>query len=250
MFSGSFLLTEMLFSSLTDGTRRGSCHFLIVHRCLGFFVLGSMAAMYSWVIESLWDFLYATRFCWASSSSLQRLAWREPNNRKIRTERSTGVDSPCLSIFRQLSDNRSLLALCVHHDALDVKGSDLVWKQTTRARTLWMAGCHTESSAGSCDNSFERTFLQARSVDERSRFAHQVFLFLWVTFWLTPPQPAENFREQSKYENHLIGKVALFQFVNSFSSLFYVAFYLGDYHLLKEVMDVWCQFNVQSFKAK
>lgn len=46
---------------------------------------------------------------------------------------------------------------------------------------------------------------------------------------------AENYREQSKYDNHLIGKVALFQFVNSFLSLFYIAFYLRDQEMLREV---------------
>lgn len=44
----------------------------------------------------------------------------------------------------------------------------------------------------------------------------------------------ENYRLQSKYENHLIAKVALFQFVNSFLSLFYIAFYLRDQEKLKE----------------
>lgn len=47
---------------------------------------------------------------------------------------------------------------------------------------------------------------------------------------------AENYRLQSKYENHLIAKVALFQFVNSFLSLFYIAFYLRDEEKLKEVI--------------
>lgn len=44
----------------------------------------------------------------------------------------------------------------------------------------------------------------------------------------------ENYRLQSKYENHLIAKVALFQFVNSFLSLFYIAFYLRDDVKLKD----------------
>lgn len=52
------------------------------------------------------------------------------------------------------------------------------------------------------------------------------------TFFIYNP---ENYRLQSKYENHLIGKVALFQFVNSFLSLFYIAFYLRDQEKLKEV---------------
>lgn len=46
----------------------------------------------------------------------------------------------------------------------------------------------------------------------------------------------ENYRLQSKYENHLIAKVSLFQFVNSFLSLFYIAFYLRDQEKLKEVI--------------
>lgn len=44
----------------------------------------------------------------------------------------------------------------------------------------------------------------------------------------------ENYRLQSKYENHLIVKVAIFQFFNSFLSLFYIAFYLRDEEKLKE----------------
>lgn len=54
---------------------------------------------------------------------------------------------------------------------------------------------------------------------------------------------SENYREQSKYDNHLIAKVALFQFVNSFLSLFYIAFYLRDQEKLKEVrLQKSCQF--------
>jgi anoctamin-8 len=51
---------------------------------------------------------------------------------------------------------------------------------------------------------------------------------------LTLSLSLENYRLQSKYENHLIAKVALFQFVNSFLSLFYIAFYLRDQEKLKE----------------
>ncbi|XP_060518982.1 anoctamin-8-like isoform X3 [Cylas formicarius] len=52
-----------------------------------------------------------------------------------------------------------------------------------------------------------------------------------VAVWLNDK---ENYRLETKYENHLIGKVALFQFVNSFLSLFYIAFYLQDQARLKE----------------
>ncbi|KAF4530758.1 hypothetical protein B566_EDAN007980 [Ephemera danica] len=52
-----------------------------------------------------------------------------------------------------------------------------------------------------------------------------------VALWLND---RENYRLETKYENHLIVKVALFQFVNSFLSLFYIAFYLQDQEKLKE----------------
>ncbi|XP_033175274.1 anoctamin-8 isoform X9 [Bombus impatiens] len=52
-----------------------------------------------------------------------------------------------------------------------------------------------------------------------------------VAVWLND---MENYRLDTEYENHLIYKVALFQFVNSFLSLFYIAFYLQDQERLKE----------------
>ncbi|XP_043472779.1 anoctamin-8 isoform X2 [Leptopilina heterotoma] len=52
-----------------------------------------------------------------------------------------------------------------------------------------------------------------------------------VAVWLND---IENYRLDSEYENHLIYKVALFQFVNSFLSLFYIAFYIQDQEKLKE----------------
>ncbi|XP_063897375.1 anoctamin-8 isoform X2 [Helicoverpa armigera] len=48
----------------------------------------------------------------------------------------------------------------------------------------------------------------------------------------------ENYRLETKYENHLIVKIALFQFLNSFMSLFYIAFYLQDMDKLKEQLAV------------
>eukprot|EP00111_Clytia_hemisphaerica_P022672 TCONS_00066722-protein len=44
----------------------------------------------------------------------------------------------------------------------------------------------------------------------------------------------ENHRIQSSYNNHLIVKLVLFYFVNSFLSLFYIAFYLQDMAMLKQ----------------
>ncbi|XP_063887556.1 anoctamin-8-like isoform X4 [Scylla paramamosain] len=44
----------------------------------------------------------------------------------------------------------------------------------------------------------------------------------------------ENYRVEEAYQNHLIIKLAVFRFVNSFLSLFYIAFYLQDMERLKE----------------
>ncbi|XP_067127758.1 anoctamin-8 isoform X1 [Centruroides vittatus] len=52
-----------------------------------------------------------------------------------------------------------------------------------------------------------------------------------IALWLNNK---ENYRLEEEYENHLIIKVLLFQFVNSFLSLFYIAFYLQDMEKLKE----------------
>ncbi|KAK3097735.1 hypothetical protein FSP39_012604 [Pinctada imbricata] len=52
-----------------------------------------------------------------------------------------------------------------------------------------------------------------------------------IAYWLNDK---ENYRMEETYENHLIVKVALFQFVNSFLSLFYIAFYLQDMDRLRD----------------
>ena len=44
---------------------------------------------------------------------------------------------------------------------------------------------------------------------------------------------AENHRSQSSHENHLLIKLILFEFVNNFGSIFYVAFFIRDIELLK-----------------
>ncbi|KAK3856827.1 hypothetical protein Pcinc_036878, partial [Petrolisthes cinctipes] len=52
-----------------------------------------------------------------------------------------------------------------------------------------------------------------------------------VAVWLND---LENYRVEDTYQNHLIIKLAVFRFVNSFLSLFYIAFYLQDMERLKE----------------
>uniref|UniRef100_T1IMB0 furin n=1 Tax=Strigamia maritima TaxID=126957 RepID=T1IMB0_STRMM len=52
-----------------------------------------------------------------------------------------------------------------------------------------------------------------------------------VAVWLNNQ---ENYRLEETYENHLILKIVVFQFVNSFLSLFYLAFYLRDMEKLRE----------------
>ncbi|CAH1797947.1 unnamed protein product [Owenia fusiformis] len=52
-----------------------------------------------------------------------------------------------------------------------------------------------------------------------------------IATWLND---LENYRLDETYENHLVIKLVLFQFVNSFLSLFYIGFYLRDMDRLKE----------------
>ncbi|XP_064325625.1 anoctamin-8 isoform X2 [Phalacrocorax carbo] len=54
-----------------------------------------------------------------------------------------------------------------------------------------------------------------------------------IAYWLND---MENYRLQSAYEKHLIIKIVLFHFVNSYLSLFYIGFYLKDMERLKEML--------------
>ncbi|XP_077331551.1 anoctamin-8 isoform X2 [Lithobates pipiens] len=54
-----------------------------------------------------------------------------------------------------------------------------------------------------------------------------------IAYWLND---MENYRLQSAYDKHLIIKIVLFQFVNSYLSLFYIGFYLKDMERLKEML--------------
>ncbi|XP_041419053.1 anoctamin-8 isoform X2 [Xenopus laevis] len=56
-----------------------------------------------------------------------------------------------------------------------------------------------------------------------------------IAYWLND---MENYRLQSAYEKHLIIKIVLLQFVNSYLSLFYIGFYLKDMERLKELLVV------------
>ncbi|XP_067108954.1 anoctamin-8-like [Osmerus mordax] len=54
-----------------------------------------------------------------------------------------------------------------------------------------------------------------------------------IAYWLNN---MENYRLQSDYENNLIIKIVVFQFINSYLSLFYIGFYLKDMERLKEML--------------
>uniref|UniRef100_A0A8C2IQU1 Anoctamin n=1 Tax=Cyprinus carpio TaxID=7962 RepID=A0A8C2IQU1_CYPCA len=80
-----------------------------------------------------------------------------------------------------------------------------------------------------------------------ARFIPKIMLAITVTAcdevyrkiacWLND---MENYRLQSAYEKNLIIKMVLFQFVNSYLSLFYIGFYLKDMERLKEVRVTTC----------
>ena len=63
---------------------------------------------------------------------------------------------------------------------------------------------------------------------EASSVPHTVFL----TFAI------ENHRTQSQFERNRVTKLVLFEFVNNFMSLFYIAFYIQDFEMLKQVMKL------------
>uniref|UniRef100_A0A8C7IY89 Anoctamin n=1 Tax=Oncorhynchus kisutch TaxID=8019 RepID=A0A8C7IY89_ONCKI len=82
-----------------------------------------------------------------------------------------------------------------------------------------------------------------KEVPRLARFIPKIMLAITVTacdevyrkiaYWLND---MENYRLQSAYEKHLIIKLVLFQFVNSYLSLFYIGFYLKDMERLKEML--------------
>ncbi|XP_061046251.1 anoctamin-8 [Eubalaena glacialis] len=85
--------------------------------------------------------------------------------------------------------------------------------------------------------------LSVKGLPRLARFLPKVMLALLVSasaegykklaIWLND---MENYRLESAYEKHLIIKVVLFQFVNSYLSLFYIGFYLKDMERLKEML--------------
>ncbi|XP_041618688.1 anoctamin-8 isoform X3 [Vulpes lagopus] len=87
--------------------------------------------------------------------------------------------------------------------------------------------------------------LSVKGLPRLARFLPKVVLALLVSasaegykklaIWLND---MENYRLESAYEKHLIIKVVLFQFVNSYLSLFYIGFYLKDMERLKELLLV------------
>ncbi|XP_043544656.1 anoctamin-10 isoform X2 [Chiloscyllium plagiosum] len=58
--------------------------------------------------------------------------------------------------------------------------------------------------------------------------------FIWYRQVKFSFQPLENHRLESSYQNHLVLKVLVFNFVNCFASLFYIAFILQDMKLLRQ----------------
>ncbi|GFG34765.1 hypothetical protein Cfor_04644 [Coptotermes formosanus] len=56
-------------------------------------------------------------------------------------------------------------------------------------------------------------------------------LATWLTEW-------ENHRTQSQFDRHRVTKLVLFEFVNNFVSLFYIAFYIQDMEMLKNQLAV------------
>ncbi|XP_033615261.1 anoctamin-8 [Fukomys damarensis] len=110
------------------------------------------------------------------------------------------------------------------------RGTKKEW--TPEARASWRPQPHHP----------QELVLSVKGLPRLARFLPKVVLALLVSvsaegykklaIWLND---MENYRLESAYEKHLVIKVVLFQFVNSYLSLFYIGFYLKDMERLKEV---------------
>ena len=58
--------------------------------------------------------------------------------------------------------------------------------------------------------------------------------YLHFAHWLTE---LENHRTQEQFERHVVAKLILFEFVNTFLALFYIAFYLRDVSMVKSQLQ-------------
>ena len=59
--------------------------------------------------------------------------------------------------------------------------------------------------------------------------------YMHLAHWLTE---LENHRTQEQFEKHVVAKMVLFEFVNTFLALFYIAFYLQDMTMLKSQIGI------------
>ncbi|XP_026169408.1 anoctamin-8-like isoform X2 [Mastacembelus armatus] len=89
----------------------------------------------------------------------------------------------------------------------------------------------------------QEVVMEVQELPGITRFIPKILLAITVTicdevykkiaYWLND---MENYRLQSAYENNLIIKMVFFEFINSYLSLFYIAFYLKDMERLKEML--------------
>ncbi|KAK7944668.1 hypothetical protein WMY93_000396 [Mugilogobius chulae] len=89
----------------------------------------------------------------------------------------------------------------------------------------------------------QEVVMEIEELPSITRFIPKILLAITVTicdevykkiaYWLNN---MENYRLQSAYENNLIMKMVFFEFINSYLSLFYIAFYLKDMERLKEML--------------
>ena len=57
-----------------------------------------------------------------------------------------------------------------------------------------------------------------------------IYLFFYFFFFFL-----ENHRTQAQFERHRVTKLVLFEFVNNFVCMFYIAFYIQDMDMLRQV---------------
>lgn len=64
-----------------------------------------------------------------------------------------------------------------------------------------------------------------------NKYTYPLYLKYFLFFFL------ENHRTQSQYDRHRVTKLVLFEFVNNFVCLFYIAFYIQDMEMLRSQLQ-------------
>ncbi|XP_037107964.1 anoctamin-10 [Syngnathus acus] len=91
---------------------------------------------------------------------------------------------------------------------------------------------HDLRGAKRSETAIQRILIQMFPLHDKAELKR--LSFKWYKKVKTSLQPLENHRLESSYQNHLVLKVLVFNFLNCFASLFYIAFIMQDLILLRQ----------------